>query len=54
MDVTEPAVRDLMQSTVGPVRTVQMSYTSTGKSTGVATVLFKNKGDANKAHATCE
>ncbi|RSH88799.1 hypothetical protein EHS25_003027 [Saitozyma podzolica] len=51
-DVTEAAVRDLMQSTVGPVRTVQMSYTSTGKSTGVATVIFKNKGDANKAHAS--
>jgi THO complex subunit 4 len=30
-----------------------MSYTSTGKSTGVATVIFKNKGDANKAHASC-
>ncbi|WWC63360.1 uncharacterized protein I303_105960 [Kwoniella dejecticola CBS 10117] len=28
-DVTEAAVRDLMQSTVGPVRTVQMSYNST-------------------------
>lgn len=52
-DVTEAAVRDLMQSTVGPVRTVQMSYTAAGKSTGVATVLFKNKGDANKAHSTC-
>jgi THO complex subunit 4 len=52
-DVTEAAVRDLMQSTVGPVRTVQMSYTSTGKSTGAATVIFKNKGDANKAHAAC-
>lgn len=53
VDVTEAAVRDLMQSTVGPVRTVQMSYTAAGKSTGTATVLFKNKGDANKAHATC-
>ncbi|KAL7422574.1 RNA-binding RNA annealing protein [Cryptotrichosporon argae] len=50
-DVTEAAVRDLMQSTVGPVRSVQMSYTSTGKPTGTATVLFKNKGDANKAHS---
>nr|XP_019044750.1 THO complex subunit 4 [Kwoniella bestiolae CBS 10118]OCF23680.1 THO complex subunit 4 [Kwoniella bestiolae CBS 10118] len=50
-DVTEAAVRDLMQSTVGPVRTVQMSYNATGKSTGVATVVFKNRGDANKAHA---
>ncbi|WVF72863.1 hypothetical protein IAT40_007681 [Kwoniella sp. CBS 6097] len=53
-DVTEAAVRDLMQSTVGPVRTVQMSYNSAGKSTGVATVVFKTRGDANKAHATCE
>lgn len=51
-DVTDAAVRDLMQSTVGPVRSVHLSYTSTGKSTGVATVLFKNKGDANKAHST--
>lgn len=46
--------QDLMQSTIGPVRSVQMSYTAGGKSTGVATVLFKNKGDGNKAHATCE
>ncbi|WVR00061.1 hypothetical protein IAU59_007203 [Kwoniella sp. CBS 9459] len=51
-DVTEAAVRDLMQSTVGPVRTVQMAYNSAGKSTGVATVVFKTRGDANKAHAT--
>nr|ODN91862.1 THO complex subunit 4 [Cryptococcus depauperatus CBS 7841] len=51
-DVTEPAVRDLMQSTVGPVKTVRMSFTSTGKSTGVATVVFKNRGDARKAHAS--
>ncbi|ORX38459.1 hypothetical protein BD324DRAFT_620934 [Kockovaella imperatae] len=51
-DVTEAAVRDLMQSTVGPVKSVQMTYTATGKSTGQATILFKNKGDANKAHAS--
>lgn len=51
-DVTDAAVRDLLQSTVGPVRSVHLSYTSTGKSTGVATVLFRNKGDANKAHST--
>lgn len=53
-DVTEPQVRDLLQSTVGPVRSVHMSYTATGKSTGNATILFKNKGDAQKAHSTCE
>lgn len=52
-DVTEAAVRDLLQSTVGPVRSVHLSYNSSGKSNGVATILFKNKGDANKAHATC-
>ncbi|RXK41102.1 hypothetical protein M231_01505 [Tremella mesenterica] len=50
-DVNEAAVRDLMQSTVGPVKSVQLHYTSAGKSTGVATVLFRNKGDGNKAHA---
>lgn len=43
-----------MQSTVGPVKSVQMSYTATGKSTGIATVVFKNKGDARKAHASCK
>jgi hypothetical protein len=43
-----------MQSTVGPVRTVQMSYTATGKSTGQATIVFRNRGDANKAHASCK
>jgi hypothetical protein len=43
-----------MQSTVGPVRTVNMSYTAAGKSAGVATVVFKNKGDGNKAHSACK
>ncbi|KAK4688439.1 hypothetical protein P7C73_g1671, partial [Tremellales sp. Uapishka_1] len=50
-DVTEAAVRDLMQSTVGPVKHAQITYNAGGKSTGVATVLFKNRGDGNKAHA---
>jgi THO complex subunit 4 len=53
-DVTEPQVRDLMQSTVGPVRSLHMAYTANGKSTGTATVIFKNRGDANKAHASCK
>lgn len=43
-----------MQSTVGPVKSVQMSYNAQGKTTGSATVLFRNKGDAHKAHASCE
>ncbi|BEJ17303.1 hypothetical protein CspHIS471_0607040 [Cutaneotrichosporon sp. HIS471] len=51
-DVTEAQVRDLMQSTVGPVRALHMAYTANGKSSGSATVMFKNRGDANKAHTT--
>ena len=46
--------QDLMQSTVGPVRSVQMAYNSKGQSTGVATVIFKNRGDGNKAYGACE
>lgn len=52
-DVNEAAIRDLMQSTVGPTKSVLMAYTATGKSTGVSTVIFRNKGDAQKAHAKC-
>jgi hypothetical protein len=46
--------QDLMQSTVGPVKNVQMAYNAQGKSTGVATVVFKNRGDGNKAHGACK
>lgn len=42
-----------MQSTVGPTKTVTMAYNSSGKSTGTSTIIFRNKGDAQKAHATC-
>lgn len=43
-----------MQSTVGPVKGVQMAYNARGQSTGVATVIFKNRGDGNKAHGACK
>ena len=43
-----------MQSTIGPVKSIQMGYTAQGKSTGVATLLFRNAGDGNKAYKTCE
>lgn len=43
-----------MQSTVGPVKSVQMAYNAQGKSTGVSTVIFKNRGDGNKAHGACK
>ena len=43
-----------MQSTVGPVKNVVMNYSSAGKSTGTATIVFRQKGDANKAHGACE
>jgi THO complex subunit 4 len=43
-----------MQSTVGPVKSVQMSYNASGKSIGAATVLFRKRGDGNKAYTMCE
>lgn len=43
-----------MQSTVGPVKGVQMAYNARGQSTGTATVIFKNRGDGNKAHGACK
>lgn len=43
-----------MQSTVGPVKSVQLVYNRNGTSTGTATVIFKDKGNGNKAHSACE
>ncbi|KAJ3033227.1 hypothetical protein HDV00_006581 [Rhizophlyctis rosea] len=46
--VTERDVMELFNH-VGPVRNAFLSFDSQGKSKGVATVLFKNHGDAAKA-----
>lgn len=43
------ASQDLFLQTVGPVSSATLAYNSKGKSTGVATVIFRNKGDAQKA-----
>lgn len=41
--------QELFSTTVGPLREVNLSYDSNGKSKGVAQVLFQRNGDGNKA-----
>ncbi|KAJ2919856.1 hypothetical protein MD484_g548, partial [Candolleomyces efflorescens] len=50
LDVNEAQVKDLFHQTIGPVREVNLSYNSQGKSKGTAMVHFSRKGDANKAY----
>ncbi|EPQ55003.1 hypothetical protein GLOTRDRAFT_111092 [Gloeophyllum trabeum ATCC 11539] len=49
LDVTEAQIKDLFQTTVGPLRAVQLNYDASGRSKGVATVHFQRKGDGTKA-----
>jgi THO complex subunit 4 len=42
-----------MITTVGPIKVVELSYDSKGKSKGIATVIFKQKGSAQKAFEQC-
>jgi len=46
-------VQELMITTVGPIKVVELSYDSKGKSKGIATVIFKQKGSAQKAFEQC-
>lgn len=48
-DVTEPQIRELFASTVGPVTKVALSFDARGASKGVAQVEFKKNEDATKA-----
>ncbi|CAE6542227.1 unnamed protein product [Rhizoctonia solani] len=48
-DVNEEQIKELFQSTVGPLSSVQLNFDSQGRSKGTATVIFQKKGDANKA-----
>ncbi|KAJ7691772.1 hypothetical protein B0H17DRAFT_1062622 [Mycena rosella] len=48
-DVNEAQVKELFHTTVGPLREVTLHYDATGRSKGVATVLFSKKGDGNRA-----
>ncbi|KAF5357235.1 hypothetical protein D9756_006643 [Leucocoprinus leucothites] len=50
IDVNEVQIRELFASTVGPLREVNLSYDSSGRSKGIAAVTFSKKGDANKAY----
>ncbi|GAA98735.1 uncharacterized protein L969DRAFT_57494 [Mixia osmundae IAM 14324] len=49
-DVTENQIRELFSSTVGPCKSVSLSYDSKGKSKGVATIEFTKRGDATVAY----
>ncbi|KAF4554805.1 RNA recognition motif-containing protein 12 [Elsinoe fawcettii] len=48
-DVNEQQIKEYFSSTVGQVRHVQMNYTKTGKSTGVATIIFAQSNSAAEA-----
>ncbi|KAG8679563.1 hypothetical protein FRC12_011325 [Ceratobasidium sp. 428] len=48
-DVNEEQIKELFQSTVGALSSVQLNFDSQGRSKGSATVIFQKKGDANKA-----
>ncbi|KAI0301614.1 hypothetical protein B0F90DRAFT_1554319, partial [Multifurca ochricompacta] len=49
-DVNEAQVKELFQTTVGPLREVNLHYDSNGRSKGVASVVFQKRGDGNKAY----
>ncbi|KAI9509311.1 hypothetical protein F5148DRAFT_772189 [Russula earlei] len=49
-DVNEAQVKELFQTTVGPLREVNLHYDANGRSKGVASVVFQKKGDGNKAY----
>ncbi|KIP06797.1 hypothetical protein PHLGIDRAFT_72180 [Phlebiopsis gigantea 11061_1 CR5-6] len=49
-DVNELQIRELFQTTVGPLREVTLHYDSKGASKGVASVHFSRKGDGTKAY----
>ncbi|KAG8737106.1 hypothetical protein FRC10_008573 [Ceratobasidium sp. 414] len=48
-DVNEEQIKELFQSTVGALSSVQLNFDSQGRSKGSATVIFQKKGDANLA-----
>lgn len=48
-DVTEPQIRELFSSTIGPLKSVSLTYDAQGKSKGIATIEFKLASDGGKA-----
>ncbi|GAA6061567.1 hypothetical protein JCM10212_001099 [Sporobolomyces blumeae] len=49
-DVNEQQIKELFATTVGPVRTVNLSYNAQGKSKGIATVQFNRAESATTAY----
>jgi THO complex subunit 4 len=48
-DVNETQIRDLFSTTVGPLKDVTLNFDHSGRSKGVATVVFVRRGDGTKA-----
>jgi THO complex subunit 4 len=46
-------MQELMVTTVGQIKVVELAYDSQGKSKGIATVIFRQKGSAQKAFDAC-
>jgi len=49
-DVNETQVKELFHSTIGPLKDVTLHYDPTGRSKGVANIIFQRKGDGSKAY----
>lgn len=47
--LTRDPLQDYFSSTVGAVKKVLLNYNKTGRSTGVATIIFSQPGSASKA-----
>jgi len=50
MDVNEAQIKELFHSTIGPLKEVTLHYDPSGRSKGVANILFQRKGDATRAY----
>jgi len=50
VDVTEQQIKELFNVQIGKVSRVTLTYGQDGKSKGVATIQFAQKGDAKKAY----
>ncbi|KAF9788635.1 hypothetical protein BJ322DRAFT_1099100 [Thelephora terrestris] len=49
-DVNEAQIKELFHSTIGPLKDVALHYDPSGRSKGVANILFQRKGDGTKAY----
>ena len=43
-------LQELFHSTIGPLKDVTLHYDASGRSKGVANIMFQRKGDGNKAY----